>query len=110
MGTKNAAVLRGNVTFNVTGVANCTDDPSLANISEIPILSPPSPGRHKVKRSRTSSDLPAKINEEENNESFKFIHGKKDAFDKLLPNHGQNLRVSTIKKNTRKSLERPKDI
>ena len=43
--------MQENVTFNVTGVANCTDDPSLANISAIPILSPPSPERYAYKHS-----------------------------------------------------------
>ena len=43
--TKDDTLMRENVTFNISGVANCTDDLSLANISAIPILSPPSPDR-----------------------------------------------------------------
>ena len=43
---QNETMMRENVSFNVTGVSNCTDDLSLANISTIPILSPPSPERY----------------------------------------------------------------
>ena len=43
--TKDDTLMRENVTFNISGVANCTDDLSLANISAIPILSSPSPDR-----------------------------------------------------------------
>ena len=43
--TKDDTLMRENVTFNISGVANCTDDLSLANISAITILSPPSPDR-----------------------------------------------------------------
>jgi len=104
--TKNATVLRENVTFNMPGVANCTDDASLANISEIPNLSPPSPGRLQAKRSRTSTDASDKLTQGETNESFQFLHGKKDAFDKLLPN---NLQIPAFKKSSRNSCERLKN-
>lgn len=86
--TRNDTLMRENVTFNISGVANCTDDLSLANLSAIPILSPPSPER--IQSRRNSKKKSVAQNEEIATESFRFRHGKKDKFEEMVRRGSKN--------------------
>ena len=90
--TKDDTIMRENVTFNISGVANCTDDISLANLSAIPILSPPSPERESRRVSKKKS---LEQEEQVGMESFRFAHGKKDEFEEMVrrgsKDHAKNI-------------------
>ena len=93
--TKDDTIMRENVTFNISGVANCTDDLSLANLSAIPILSPPSPERESRRVSKKKS---LEQEKQVGMESFRFAHGKKDEFEEMVrrgsKDHTKNIEMA----------------